>query len=116
MGRGNTKVELVVEIEQPSEKKFETYNPTLLDKVKYAIDCMEADYNTKKATKFMVDVYQRLCQTCAAETMGPEKAKIMRMIIPFLELHYPEVLVSTHYMQFKQTRTQEERPANAEDY
>jgi hypothetical protein len=75
----------------------------LYDKVKYALDCLQGEYNTKKAAKYIAQVYQHLC-CIPDEEKTPLQVKVMRMIIPELELHLPHLLVSSQYMQYKQTR------------
>lgn len=107
------RVNIIVKLEQPDSKETEaSKKPTLLDKVEYAIDCLTADVNTKKAGSFLVDVYEKLCE---CSTVKGEREKIMRMIIPQLELFYPHKLRSTHYLQYKKTREPKEFGARSED-
>lgn len=88
-------------------KDEECRKPSLYEKVVYALDCLVGDYNTKRAGKFISDVYCAICKV-PYEQQTPTQKKIMRMIIPELELHMPEVLKSEFYMQYKQTRDENE--------
>jgi len=99
---------LLILIAQPSSEESEkSRKPTLYEKVTYALDCLAGDYNTKRAGKFIAEVYRCIC-CIPYEQQSPLQKKIMRMIIPELEMHMPHVLDSDFYMQYKQTRDEEE--------
>jgi hypothetical protein len=81
----------------------------LYDKVRYALDCLQGDYNTKRALKYVADVYKHIC-CIPEEERTPLQHKVMRMLIPELELHAPHILTSAAYMQYKETRDATDSP------
>lgn len=104
-----TRVNLLLSIGQPSDGRPASNRPALYDKVKYALDCLQGDYNTKRATVYIAKVYQHLC--CIDDSVKtPLQKKIMRMIVPELEIHLPHLLNSAQYMQYKETRDSTESP------
>ena len=100
---------LLILIAQPSSDDSEKSRtkPTLYEKTTYALDCLAGRYNTQRAYKFIVDLYRRICQV-PYEEQTPMQKKIMRMIIPELEIYAPHVLTSKFYTQYLQTRDSEE--------
>jgi hypothetical protein len=103
----SSKTMILVAVQNEGPRTSESCKPTLLEKVQYALDCLVGDYNTKRAGAFIANVYKGICKV-AYEQQTPVQKKIMRMIIPELELHMPEILRSDFYMQYKQTRDSSE--------
>lgn len=114
---GNGKVSLLISVEQPSKEESDASKrkPTLMEKVEYAIDCLQGDYNTRRAGGYIAKVYEHIC-SIPEEQRSPIQQKIMRMIIPELEFHLPHVLSSTDYMQYKQDRDASDTPIIDRDY
>jgi hypothetical protein len=108
------RINLLVSIGQPSNGPSEAL-PSLYDKVVYALDCLVGDYNTNRAGAFIGKVYQRIC-CIPFEQQTVMQKKIMRMIIPELEIHMPELLDSNFYMQYKETLDSTESSKQSPNY
>lgn len=84
--------------------------PSLEEKINYALDQIEGDFNVGKAIDFLCKVY------CHFEKRGIQNSKeesLLARIIPALEDFAPEVLNSEFYVPLKRTLTDEERAPDA---
>lgn len=104
-----TRLSLLLSIDRPEEAVPQTSRPVLYEKVRYALDCLQGDYNTKRALKYIADVYQHIC-CIPEESRTPLQHKVMRMLIPELEIHAPYILTSDEYMQYKEDRDETDSP------
>lgn len=104
-----SRIDLLLSINQPEEPRPQQNRPVLYEKVRYALDCLQGDYNTKRALSYLAQVYKHLC--CVPdEAKTPLQHKVMRMLIPELEIHAPYLLVSDQYMQYKEDRDETDSP------
>jgi hypothetical protein len=104
-----SRINLLLSIEQPQDAPPTQNRPVLYDKVRYALDCLQGDYNTKRALKYIADVYQYIC-CIPEEERTPLQHKVMRMLIPELEIHAPYILTSAAYMEYKEDRDATDSP------
>ena len=109
------KINLLISVEQPSAEKSAECKPSLFQKVKYAVDCMQGDYNTARALAYIAKVYLFI-NKIPCEEHTPIQKKVMRMIIPELEFHAPHLLDSKTLVAYKQDRDWTENPDIAPDY
>jgi hypothetical protein len=112
----NGKISLLISVEQPSAGESEkSRKPTLMEKVNYAIDCLQGDYNTDRAIAYIAKVYEYICKV-PEEDQTPIQKKVMRMIIPEMEFFVPHLLDSKSYMEYKEDRDQSDTPKIKPDY
>lgn len=88
--------------------------PTLQDKVNYALDNIEGEFNIKKAVEFLCKVYCHL--KAKADRLSAAEESIIAQIIPALEDYAPHVLDSEFYVSFKRELTDDETPPSAKPY
>jgi len=83
--------------------------PTLEDKINYALDNIEGDFNVRKAVAFLCKVYKHFeAKGCAS----PKEESLVVRLLPALEQFAPEVLNAEFYVKMKRTLTDEETPAH----
>lgn len=111
------RIDLLISVKQPSKEESDksSRKPTLMEKVEYALDCLQGDYNTKRAAAYIAKVYQHICKI-PKQDQTPIQHKVMRMIIPELEFHLPHLLDSTSYMEYKEDRDWSDSPKIDQDY
>lgn len=86
-----------------------------MEKVNYALDCLQGDYNTERAAAYIAKVYKYLCGI-PKDAQTPIQRKVMRMIIPELEFHLPHLLDSKSYMEYKEDRDSTDTSKIKQDY
>lgn len=110
------KAKLLISVVIPSKEECESSKrPTLIEKVNYAIDCLQGDYNTQRSIAYLAKVYEYICKI-PDPNRTPIQHKVMRMIIPELEFFVPHVLQSSDYMQYKQDMDSTDTPIIDPDY
>ena len=109
------KLNLLISVEQPSDEDSEKCRPSLYQKVKYAVDCLQGDYNTARALAYIAKVY-KFINDLPADCHTPIQKKVMRMIIPELEFHASHLLDSKTLLLYKQDRDWTENPDIFPDY
>ena len=104
------RIAIVIDSGPPNEHDCAKSRPvkvTLEDKINYAIDNVEGDFNVRKAVEFLCKVYKHFeAKGCAS---AREESLVSR-IIPALEEFAPEVLSADFYAKMKRTLTEEEKP------
>lgn len=106
------RIAIVIDSGPPSEQdcdKCRKSRPTLENKVNYALDNIEGDFNVRKAVEFLCKVYKHFE---AKGCHGPREESIVARLIPALETFAPEVLNAEFYVRMKRTLEDEERPAH----
>lgn len=106
------RIAIIVESGPPPAQdldKSQKSRPTLEDKVNYALDNIEGDFNVRKAVKFLCQVYKHFeAKGCSS----PREESIVARLIPALETFAPEVLNAEFYVRMKRTLDDEEKPAH----
>lgn len=108
------RIAILIDSGPPSEHSCakslaERRKPTLEEKINYALDNIEGDFNVKKAVEFLCKVYKHFeAKGCAT----PKEESLVVRIIPALEDFAPEVLNAEFYVKMKRTLTDEETPAH----
>lgn len=106
------RIAIIVESGPPPEQdygKYQKSRPTLEDKINYALDNIEGQFNMQKAVKFLCQVYKHF-EKC--ECRNEKEESLVARIIPVLEDFAPEVLNAEFYVRMKRTLEDEEKPAN----
>lgn len=88
--------------------------PTLEDKVNYALDNIEGEFNIKKAVAFLCKVYCHF--EAKADRLTPKEESLVARILPALEDFAPHVLDSDFYVRMKRELDEDEIPPEAKPY
>jgi hypothetical protein len=90
--------------------------PTLEDKVNYALDNIEGEFNIKKSVDFLCKVYCYLEKKCDCGQLSPAEESLAARILPALEDYAPHVLNSEFYVRIKRELDEDETPPAAKPY
>lgn len=108
------RIAILIESGPPESATSAPCKPSLEDKVNYALDNIEGEFNVKKAVAFLCKVYCHFEAKC--DNLTPQEESLVARILPALEDYAPHVLNSEFYVRMKRELDEDELPPAAKPY